>query len=274
MPNNISKTKALKFLNDKLELFKKIKNNATYERMYKDGYREAYYGTETLLEELFGKDEPNKFRSKVTGVKFSVLGGPIDYEKELNDYIYHLDNCISQINVYIERITNYWVDDTSSVKIKSTFNKKKKLIKTNKIFIVHGHNEEMKLAVARLLERNKQKPIILHEMHNNGKTIIEKFEKHSNVKAAIILISGDDKFTYNKKTIYRARQNVIFEMGFFIGKLGRENVIALYENSKKIEMLSDYNGVLYIEYDKNNNWILQICKELKNIGVEIDLNKI
>ncbi|HQD34288.1 MAG TPA: nucleotide-binding protein, partial [Bacteroidales bacterium] len=146
------------------------------------------------------------------------------------------------------------------------------------IFIVHGHNEEMKQSVARCIEKLKLNPIILHEQSSKGKTIIEKFFDYSNVIYAIILLSADDiaypKDENSNNFKYRARQNVIFELGYFMGKLGRERVLSLYEEIDNFEIPSDYNGVLFIPYDKKGNWKLELVKELKAVGISIDANNI
>lgn len=148
---------------------------------------------------------------------------------------------------------------------------------SRKIFIVHGHNEEMKQAVARIIGMLDLEPIILHEQPNEGKTIIEKIEKHSQeVFFAIILLSPDDKgctvdsFPDNAK--YRARQNVILEMGYFIGKFGRERVFVLYKESKDFDLPSDITGVLYTSY--KDKWQFELVRELKACGYEVDANKL
>lgn len=142
------------------------------------------------------------------------------------------------------------------------------------IFIVHGHNNEVKVMVARTLERLGLNPIILHEQPNAGKTIIEKFEEHSNVGFAIILLTDDDlgKSKIEETQNSRARQNVILELGYFIGKLGRNRVCPLY--SKGVELPSDLYGLLYIEIDNSGHWMINLAKELKASGYEIDINKI
>ncbi len=141
----------------------------------------------------------------------------------------------------------------------------------SKVFIVHGHDEALKQTVARVLERQNIKPVILSEQTNNGKTIIEKFEENSDVGAAICLFTADD--IGSKKDVedsnYRARQNVVFESGYFIGKIGRNKVIILSESG--IELPSDMQGIVYTN---NSNWEFEILKELKSIGYKIDLNKL
>jgi len=142
------------------------------------------------------------------------------------------------------------------------------------VFIVHGHNEEVKHNVARLLEKLKLRPIILHEQSNAGLTIIEKFEKYSNVDFAIILLTFDDygKAKSSETNNKRARQNVILELGYFIAKLGRKNVLPLYEND--VELPSDISGVLYTKIDDSENWKFRLVKELKTAGFKVDANDI
>lgn len=143
-----------------------------------------------------------------------------------------------------------------------------------RIFIVHGHNNEVRINVARTLEKLGLFPIILHEQANAGKTIIEKFEEYSNVGFAIILMTDDDlgRAKNDETLYYRARQNVILEMGFFIGKLGRNRVCPLYTNGVKLP--SDLYGLLYTEIDSAEKWKISIARELKAAGYEIDINKI
>lgn len=157
-------------------------------------------------------------------------------------------------------------------------NSVKSLIKNDHIFVVHGHNEEIKQSVARMIEKILLKPIILHEQANRGRTIIEKFSDHSNVSFAVVLLTADD-LGYSKrdapeKAKFRARQNVILELGFFIGKLGRENVVAIFETNDNFEIPSDYEGVIFIPYDRNGKWKFDLLKELKAANFNIDANKL
>jgi predicted nucleotide-binding protein len=146
----------------------------------------------------------------------------------------------------------------------------------NKIFIVHGHDSGLKETVARFVSQLSLEPVILHEKPNEGNTIIEKFERHSrDVGFAIALLTPDDKggaavsdpATYN----LRARQNVILELGYFIGALGRRKVCALY--SQGVELPSDMDGLLYIPIDEVDGWRLKLAREIKASGTDVDLNK-
>jgi predicted nucleotide-binding protein len=160
--------------------------------------------------------------------------------------------------------------------INKSNNKKRNSNKSNdkQVFIVHGHNEELKEKVARTIEKLNLKPVILHEQSNEGLTVIEKFEKHSNVNFAVILLTYDDfgNVKSNTEKNKRARQNVILELGYFIGKISRKNVMPLYE--KGVELPSDISGVLYTLIDETENWKFRLVKELKSAGYNVNANDI
>lgn len=147
---------------------------------------------------------------------------------------------------------------------------------SKRIFIVHGHDTALKVTVARILEKLDLEPVILHEQKNNGKTIIEKFESNAdNCGFAVILLTADDwGYPEEKKDDskrHRARQNVVFEMGFFMGKLGRDRVFLLLDND--VEKPGDLDGIIYHPTD-NETWKYDLVKELKSSGYDVDANKI
>ena len=140
-----------------------------------------------------------------------------------------------------------------------------------RIFIVHGHDGELKQSVARIVEQQGLKAIILSEQANKGRTIIEKFEDYSDVGGAICLFTADDygRAKADKTDNTRARQNVVLETGYFMGKLGRDHVVLLAD--KGIEMPSDLSGVVYTDTAK---WEIDLLKELKAMGYTVDFNKL
>lgn len=145
------------------------------------------------------------------------------------------------------------------------------------VFIVHGHDDGMKATVARFVENLGLKPVILHEQVDSGQTIIEKLESNSNiVDYAIVLLSPDDIGRRKSEDVSadkpRARQNVILELGYFIGKLGRDKVVTLVKD--KVEIPTDYDGVIYTPYDDNHGWMTELAKEMKAAGYKIDMNKV
>lgn len=155
----------------------------------------------------------------------------------------------------------------------------------NRIFLVHGHDVAWKERVARFITKLDYEIIILQETPNSGATIIEKFERESNVGFAIVLLTGDDLgearivlearsgvANYSSLLKLRARQNVVLELGHFIGKLGRKHVCALTQNG--IEIPSDIIGVGYITLDDGGAWKLDLAKELQAAGYPISSEKL
>ena len=143
------------------------------------------------------------------------------------------------------------------------------------IFIVHGHDEAAKQEVARVIEKLELHAIILHEQPDKGRTIIEKFEHHSDVGFAVVLLTPDD-MGYPKDTPSevkpRARQNVVLELGYFIGILGRSNVCPLLKGD--VEIPNDYAGVLYKKMDASGAWRFELAREIKGAGIDVDLNRL
>lgn len=145
----------------------------------------------------------------------------------------------------------------------------------NRVFIVHGHDGSAQNKAARFVERLGFEAIILHEKASSGRTIIEKIEHYSDAGFAIVLYTPDDVGNVKSESEnlnVRARQNVVFEHGYLIGRLGRENVSALVDG--KLELPNDISGVVYISLDDSAAWQLQLAKEMKQSGYEIDMNKL
>ncbi len=142
-----------------------------------------------------------------------------------------------------------------------------------KVFIVHGHDEGPRESVARFLEKMEFEPVILHERPNKGRTIITKFQQEAaDVGYAVVLMTPDDHGgKVGEQSKPRVRQNVVFELGFFIGALGPEKVAALVKGD--VERPSDFDGVVYISID-DSGWRLKLGKELEAAGFTVDWAKI
>ncbi len=160
------------------------------------------------------------------------------------------------------------LDNIESIKLKN--------INFNDIFIVHGHNEEMKNKVEGFIYSIGLNPIIFHKSINQSRTIISKLEDLSNVNFAIILLSGDDygypKNSNEEKRMLRARQNVIFEMGYFLAKIGSKRTFILFDSKENFEFPSDLSGVLYEPLDDRDVWKSKLKKELEIIGFTLNNN--
>lgn len=146
----------------------------------------------------------------------------------------------------------------------------------DRVFIVHGHDSSSKTEVARFLERAGLEVTILHEQANSGRTIIEKLEQHSETAGfAVVLLTPDDVGCAAPFLVARmrprARQNVLLELGWFAGKLGRSRVCALKKGD--IEVPSDFAGVGYVDMDDRGAWKAELLKELGAAGYTLDWPK-
>lgn len=144
---------------------------------------------------------------------------------------------------------------------------------SRKVFIVHGHDDGARESVARFLERIGLEAIILHEQANQGRTVIEKVVAHGDVGFAVVLLTPDDEGCSRGGTPEpRARQNVLLELGYFIGRLGRDKVCALKRGT--LEIPSDFAGVVWETMDSSGGWKQSLARELEAAGHEIDWNKV
>ena len=137
------------------------------------------------------------------------------------------------------------------------------------VFIVHGHDEAAKYAVAKFVENLGLTATILDDPPNRDRTFIDKFEQYiSNAGFAIVLFTAENEFGPRLKV----HQNVIFELGYFMGKLGRERVCLLFNG--EVEMFPDLSGVFYIHMDNNDDWKLELAQEMRSVGLPVDLNEL
>jgi hypothetical protein len=140
-----------------------------------------------------------------------------------------------------------------------------------KVFLVHGHDGAVKNEVARFLEKLDLEVVILHERPNLGRTLISKFsEESADVVYAVVLITPDDvgRALSATRLMARARQNVVFELGFFLGRLGSERVCAVV--SSDVEKPSDFEAVVYVRYGPDSDWRRQLARELAATGIPFD----
>lgn len=203
--------------------------------LYKNAAKENENGTKTvryLFSEDKYKDKIHQF-NKVFLLYFCVVVDEIlKYEKKVN-------------------IKSSLVDEPS------------------KVFLIHGHDINLLREVQLLLNRANIKVIVLAECSDMGRVIIDKLiEEGKGAEYAIALLSPDDLM---KDYSIRARQNVILEIGYFLGKLGKEKVRMLKKGN--VEIPSDLKGILYTDYN-NSGWQLNILKEMQAVGLKIDLNNV
>jgi predicted nucleotide-binding protein len=235
--------------------------------------REEYYRWDDfnyeLLRSLFTTDEfARSYRSGFGGGVFHrlLLEQVEDFRKDVRYRVNRIESVRDLLGVISEAPTT-----THSMTVSEGRDPRS----DRRVFVVHGHDDLAKQSVARFIERLGLEAIILHEQANLGKTIIEKFEAYADVGYAVILLTPDDvgaskvDSQAGQALSDRARQNVVFEHGFFIGKLKRHRVCALH---KGVEIPSDLQGVIYVPFDDAGKWRFDLAKEMKASGMDVDLN--
>ena len=197
------------------------------------------FSTEVLAEE---------YKYSHTHRSLSIRPGPVPLSKRVISFKETAGDKISSLESIIERLE--LIPEPGTVPAVEA-----PIVAGDEVFIVHGHDEAI-------------------TQPNQGLTIIEKFEEHSAVGFAIIVLTADDLgHGKNEPEVRaRARQNVIFELGFFCGALGRSRVCPLYE--EVVELPSDFHGVAYIPLDEGGAWKYRLAKELQEAGFVVDLNRV
>lgn len=232
--------------------------------------------TEMVIRNVFS--ETSKYLTDLNRIRFSPQVYPTSEEAKNTRWISGTQEFRNMLNTMAEELSLFGDDSPKQEAIHEKENTEKGIVnsKKAKVFIVHGRDDVIKNKVARFLEKLNITPIILHEQPNAGRTIIEKFEgEAADVDFAIVLLTADDQgmlLNSEDGLQARARQNVIFELGYFIGTLKRTKVVALREDG--VELPSDYAGIIYIDLDEKDTWRLQIAAEIKHAGIDIDLNKV
>lgn len=154
----------------------------------------------------------------------------------------------------------------------SASGRENKLVQSDRVFVVHGHDKGARESVARFLEKLGLEPVILHEQANRGRTVIEKIEGHRDVGFAVVLLTPDDQGCVKGGEVEpRARQNVLLELGYCLGYLGRHSVCALKRD--QVEIPSDFAGVVWTSMS-DEGWKQALSPELQRAGYEFDWNKV
>lgn len=222
-----------------------------------------------LLRRLFTNDSLSEEYNRTMGPISVGFGRIPSLGEEIRDFMEKVNRKIHKLESINERLELI----PCSQDFRATKPREVRQTAADKVFIVHGHDEGACEATARFIEKLNLSPIILHEQVNGGRTIFEKLEHHSDVNFAVVLLTPDDvggSATEKGSLNPRARQNVILELGYFVGKLGRAHVCALHKGP--IELPSDIVGVVYVDMDKAGAWRLLLARELRGAGFDVDLN--
>jgi predicted nucleotide-binding protein len=239
---------------------------------------------EALLLKLFDSAEIAEEYRAAHGARFVTPPGGVPFPQDLERFYDRLDRKLRAIASIATRL-ELWVPEAPPIAVQPSglvAVAKSGEIATakpigNRVFVVHGHNGHAREATARFLERLGLEAIILHEQASGGRTIFNKLDHYGDVQFAVVLLTGDDegrKRSTKDELLPRARQNVVFEFGYFLGRLRKSNptgkVCALHEAGVELDLPSDLDGVVYIAFDEHGGWQMKLMKELAEAGLEVD----
>jgi predicted nucleotide-binding protein len=254
---------------------RKVDTREAYDLLLKDYQKWDAFNKE-LLKQLFSTDELAKEYSHYLVAAIAMRESSLG--EKIADAFKKIDNKIHRIDSIIERIELIPIDETkaSDLNAQSDISSEKQP-RTKKVFVVHGRDEISKTSLEVFLHEIGLEPVVLHRQADEGMTIIEKFEKHSDVGYVFILLTPDEiayladeeeKLDSERSKEFRARPNVIFEFGYFIGKFGRSRVCCLYTGN--VSLPSDVNGIIYKKFDKGIEEVAySVIKDLKASGYTI-----
>ncbi|OZC35705.1 nucleic acid-binding protein [Marinobacter vinifirmus] len=249
-------------------------SHQTYEEV-KNEFRIWNDYNEELLKRLFTSDEIADEYSAWVGVAFMSLGGGPSRSEEIRDLHDDIDKKVQRLNSIKERLE--LIPESTGVAAPTPSRTNPAAAITKKVFVVHGHDEVAKTNLEIFLREIGLDPIVLHRQADEGLTIIEKFEKHSDVGYAFILLTPDEvayganedgKPDQERTKELRARPNVVFEFGYFVGKLGRSRTCCLYTGD--VTLPSDISGMIYKKYSASIEEVAYgIIKDLRAVGYEL-----
>jgi predicted nucleotide-binding protein len=257
---------AIKFLSQQLEQGRALFSKPPVEE---NSYDVWVHTTSELLAKAFGDGSNNISRFRDVG----YLGFYTDSMDETFFRNQRLESLKTQL-AYLEGMIDLLRKDVELRGLPVPEVAREPEPMSDTVFVVHGRDNGTKETVARFVEKLGLTAVVLHEQPNKGRTIIEKFTDHAEgVGYAIVLMTPDDRgglvTDAPDRYAFRARQNVVLELGFFLALLGRGRVCALY--SPGVEIPSDYKGVGYVELDPNGAWRAALAKEIAAVGIKIKL---
>lgn len=251
-----------------------IVSRENYEKVSADYRKWDDFNTE-LLKRIFSTEEFSKEYSFWGGGVMAI--GPTSLGEDIADLQKDIERKSQRLDSIVERLELVPVattDETMSPAKTEPFEAKPKSLN---VFVVHGHDDAAKTSLEVFLRENGLEPIVLHRQADEGLTIIEKFEKHSDVGYAFVLLTPDEvaylradeaKLDAERKKEFRARPNVIFEFGYFVGKLGRSKVCCLYTGN--VTLPSDVSGIIYKKYESSIEEVAySVLKDLKASGYKV-----
>jgi len=227
-----------------------------------------------LLKRLFGTDELAIEYSGWVGA-FVIGRTPPSFSEKVTEHFEEVQARIHRLDSIVERLELF--ADDSNVSVVEPAKDARAVDKSNKVFVVHGRDDAAKANLEVFLREIGLDPIVLHRQADEGLTIIEKFEKHADVGYVFVLLTPDEcaylaseeKLPEAQRRVeLRARPNVIFEFGYFVGRLGRKRVCCLYTG--EVSLPSDIQGLIYKRFVSSIEEVAYgIIKDLKAAGYQV-----
>ena len=240
----------------------------------KEEYRLWDDYNEEMLKRMFTTDEVSKEYNPRWYPGPIVSGHSPSLGEQIRDLHRDIDRQVRRLKSILGRIE---LIPSVATQSRENISEGESVSLSKRVFLVHGHDEVAKTNLEIFLSEIGLEPIVLHRQADEGLTIIEKFEKHSDVGYAFILLTPDEvaylakeeeKADSERDKSLRARPNVIFEFGYFVGKLGRSRTCCLYTG--EVELPSDISGMIYKRFSNSIEEVAySITKELKALGYEL-----
>ena len=263
----LTKARAKERLQVALDAIPELRGLPRFSREFKTWRRDTRVAIENTFEDSASRVEEFR-RTSFTPRRRDPISD--NEPRRRNAYANGLESAAAILESMIHEIEEYWDDDNQEPDSPVAPDTPVRT-NTNQVFVIHGHDHGARDTVARFLEGLGLEAVILQEQSDEGRTVIEQFEQYAQCDFAVALFTPDDVGGSRDDNLQpRARQNVIFEFGYFIGKFGRDRVCALVKADPEIP--TDYSGVLYIPLDEAGAWKFQLMEEMKSAGFDIDAN--
>ncbi|XES78335.1 MAG: TIR domain-containing protein [Candidatus Bathyarchaeia archaeon] len=169
---------------------------------------------------------------------------------------------ISGVHLCTEKFLTPLKDDSGEASMSLT--------ERRQVHVLHGKDEPMKQQVVQTLQKLGLEPVVLREQPNQGKTLLGEFSEYSDVTFAVVLLSPEDPST----VMLKVSQNLVLELGFFLGKLSSKRVMPLFRDVKGFVLPEGILGVTYTRFDREGTWRYKLAKVLQSNGFQVDINKI
>ena len=244
--------------------------NSSKVRWDDDSVRRVASDISVTLSDVFGKDSQEYKANRLLLFPSRLLNMKNDAERQ-KTFPGRIPHTLKRLKELIESLEER--REALKAEQQGTPPLARSTLDSRRVFVVHGRDEAAKEKVRTFLTQLELEPVILGEQPSQGQTVIEKFEGNADVDFAVVLFTPDDTgglADSSNEPRPRARQNVIFELGFFVGKLGRKKVCVLHKGG--VEIMSDYHGIVYVDMDDAGAWQLQIAKEMRSVSLNVDMN--